>query len=238
MKFKHAYLFLSFLLLFVFLTNVIEVKAMNTGFSTVELSEKDQNSFVSNISLSPLTEEPQKREILCFDVNEYGLIAVGQNGVNRKEVCVYNSQGNYLYGYTFNCSQSFGVEWDGEDINIYFVRSDVIISLSTKGDILDIKKVQNTVDNNKYSNTLLHSTSRTIGKNTYLIRNDMGILNWTASSYSQIVIVDAEGVESIIYDVGSTQFTNSVALLMIILLFLSVVTAIIIWQFVKLKRIN
>lgn len=236
MKFKQLYLLLSFVLLIVFFTNVIEVKAMDTGFSTEDLSEETKTTFVSNINISSLKAEPEKREILCFDVNEQGMIAVGQKGAQGKEVCVYTSQGEFLYGYAFNCNQSFGVEWDEQHVNIYFVRSDVIISLDSDGNILDIKAVQDTIDNNTYRNSLLYSTTRLVGDNTYLIRNDMGIFNWIASSYSQIITIDAMGTECIIYDVNSMQLANMIVTTGIVCVFVFVAMAVIVWQFIKLWR--
>ncbi len=236
MKFKQLYLLLSFVLLIVFFTNVIEVKAMDTGFSTEDLSEETKTTFVSNINISSLKAKPEKRGILCFDVNEQGMIAVGQKGAQGKEVCVYTSQGEFLYGYAFNCNQSFGVEWDEQHVNIYFVRSDVIISLDSDGNILDIKAVQDTIDNNTYRNSLLYSTTRLVGDNTYLIRNDMGIFNWIASSYSQIITIDAMGTECIIYDVNSMQLANMIVTTGIVCVFVFVAMAVIVWQFIKLWR--
>ncbi len=238
MKLKQIYLLLPFVLLIVFFTSVIEVEAMNTGFSTEELSEETKTSFVSNINISPLKAEPVKRGVLCFDVNEQGMIAVGQKGSQGKEICVYTPQGEFLYGYAFNCSQSFGVEWDKQHINIYFVRSDVIISLDSDGNILDIKASQDTIDNNTYRNSLLYSTNRTVGDTTYLIRNDMGMFNWLASSYSQIITIDAMGTECIIYDVNSMQLANMIVTISIVCVFVFVAIAVIAWQFIKLRRGN
>ena len=225
-----------FVLLIVISTNVIEVSAMNTGFSTEELSEKTKTSFVSNINVSPLIAEPDKKAIACFDVNEQGMIAVGQKGSQGKEICVYTSQGEFLYGYTFNCTQSFCVEWDEQHVNIYFVRSDVIISLDSDGNILDIKSVQDTIDNNSYRNSLLYSTSRIVGNTTYLIRNDMGILNWIAPSFSQIVTIDATGTESVIYDVNSMQLAKMITVIVIVCVFVAVAVVCISRQFIKNKR--
>lgn len=238
MKLKRINLLLSFVFLIVFSTNAIEVNAMNTGFSTEELSEETKTTFVASINVSPLSAEPEKRGVLCFDVNKQGMIVVGQKGSQDEEICVYTSQGEFLYGYTFNCTQSFGVEWDEQHINIYFIRSDVIISLDSDGNILDIKKVQDTIDNNSYRNTLLYSTTRTVGNTKYLIRNDMGILNWIASSYSQIVTIDATGTESIIYDVNSMQLTKMIVTIGLICVFVLVAIAVVFLQFIKLRRGN
>lgn len=238
MQLKRISQLFLFVLLIVFSTNAIEVNAMNTGFSTEKISEETKTTFVASINVSPLSAKVEKKGVLCFDVNEQGMIAVGQKGSQDNEICVYTSQGDFLYGYTFNCTQSFCVEWDEQYINIYFIRSDVIISLDSDGNILDVKIVQDTIDNNSYRNLLLYSTTRTVGNTTYLIRNDMGIFNWTASSFSQIVTIDATGTESIIYDVNSMQYTKTIVTISLICVFVLVAIAVVFWQFIKLRRGN
>ena len=224
-------------LLAILVVNGVEAYAMDTGFSTEELTGKEK-TFVSNVCITPLMSTPTKKSILCFDVNEQGMIAVGQAGNTGKEICIYDAAGIFLYGYTFNCSQSFAVELNDNCVNIYFVRSDVIISLDSNGNILDIKKVQDTTNNNAYRTDLLYSTSRIVGEYTYLIRNDMGILNGIATTYSQIVTIDSAGTEQIIYDVNSTQFATVVTMTVGILLLTAVVGVVIIGQFVKSKKRN
>lgn len=71
-----------------------------------------------------------------------------------------------------------------------------------------------------------------------LIRNDMGIFNWIATSYSQIVTIDATGSESIIYDVNSMQLTKTIVTISLICVFVFVAVAVVIWQFIKLRRGN
>lgn len=238
MKLKRIYPILLFVLIIVISKNAIEVNAMKTGFSTEELSEEKKTIFVTNINIVPLSAEPPKKSILCFDVNEQGMIAVGQKNSQRKEICVYTSRGEFLYGYSFNCTQSFCVEWDERNINVYFIRSDVIISLDSNGNILDIKTVQDTIDNNSYRNSLLYSTTRTVGSTTYLIRNNMGIFNWLAPSFSQIVIIDATGTESIIYDVNSNQFTKIIVTISFISVFILIAIVVVFLRFIKFEHSN
>lgn len=236
MKLKRSYLFLVSIFIFVLFANVVVTNAMNTRFSTEELSKNDQNTFASNIDILPLTVEPPKRGIQCFDVNEQGMIVVGQKGTHGKEICIYSSDGTFLYGYTFNCTGSFGVEWDEENLNICFVRSSVIVSVTPKGEISDISEVKNTIENNSHMNDLLYSNSRIVGGTKYLIKNDMGILNLFASSYSQLIVKDSTGAESIIYDVSSMQLSNMIVTISIVCVFVSVAIAAITWQFIKLRR--
>ncbi len=239
MKIKRNFLLISiFIFVLVLVCNPIVVNAINTGFLTDELPEKVQNQFIENIDLRLIKSEPEKSSVVCFDVNENQMIAVGQKSTDRKVIGVYLSDGIFQYGYTFNCSGSFGVEWDKDNLNIYFVRSDVIISLDSDGNIVDIKSVKDTIDNNSYRNSLLYSTTLTVGNTTYLIRNDMGILNWIATSYSQIVVKDVAGAENVIYDVNSMQLLNTIISSIFVLVFVIVTITIIFRPVIKSMHIN
>lgn len=226
---------LLFIYVFILLIGLTEVNAMNTGFSIEEMTENEKNSFISNIEITILTEAPTPKGISCFDVNKEEKIAIGQTSGHRKEVCIYDCSGTFLYGYAFKCSQSFAIEWDSEYVNIFFVRSDIIISLDSSGNILDAKHTQDTSNNNRYRNYLLYSTHRKIGDNEYFVKNDMGIFNWIATSYSQLVIKDVNGKESIIYDVTSAQFAKMMSVFGLVLIFLIVAIIVLVRQFIKLR---
>ena len=236
MKYKRNYLFLIFMIVLVLCSNIIVVNAVNTGFSTEKLTKEEQTTFESNVMITLLTEEPDKRSILCFDVNENGLIAIGQKGDYGEQICVYSSVGEFIYGYSFETSGSFGVEWDNERINIYFARSGIIISVDSQGKILGFAKVQTTNENNRYVSELLYSNERCVGDSIYSIRNDMGLFNLVAMSYSQIVITDANGSENIIYDVNSNQILKTVAFCIIVIAIIIIAVVCIAREFIKLSK--
>ncbi|MBE6755495.1 MAG: hypothetical protein E7555_03430 [Ruminococcaceae bacterium] len=223
----------SLVMLFVSLfIGTIAVHAVNTRFSAEQLSEKDKNTFLSNVDISLIEEEPQMQSIVCFDVNGDEKIALGYSDSENKTICVY-SQNEFLYGYEFGCTGDFAVEWDEENINIYFVRSDIIVIVNQKGDILDIAKVQNTTENNRYHNFLLHSTERLVGDRKYSLRNDMGILNFVASSYSQLTVTDANGTETMLFDVNSSQLAKTVAVSVLITVFVCIAIVVIVKGYKK-----
>lgn len=233
---KRVYLFLLSIFILVLFTNVMKVNAVNTGFKTNQLPSEEKNMFISNINILPIDEEPVKKPITCFDVNRNSLIAIGQNTLDKKTICIYSNEGVFQYGYTFNCSGDFGVEWNEENLNIYFIRSSVIVSVTPRGEVLDVFEVQNTIENNSYVNHFIHSTKRTIGNAEYFIENNLGILNLLAPSYSLIIVKDSTGAESVIYDVSSMQLTNMIVTISFVCVFIFVAVAAITWQFIKLRQ--
>ena len=212
--------FLVILLLLLVVNGEEEVLAMNTGFSTEILPDEAKNTFLTNVNISMLANEPPKRAIECFDVNEEGMIAIGSGGSVEKTIAIYDMAGSFQYGYKFNTYGSFGVEWDKNKIIIYFVRSDVAVALSSAGEVESILKILDTSENNSYWNSFVLSPKRTVGRYEYILKNDMGVLNFFTSSYSQLVAIDSAGESNVIYDVNLDQMYKT------ILIFAAVVLAI------------
>ena len=104
---------LSLLLLVV---GVVEASAVNTGFHTELLPEDDINTLLKNVNITMLTDEPPKKPIECFDVNENALIAIGCSSSENKTVCIYSNEGVFQYGFSFKCSGTFGIEFDKSTI--------------------------------------------------------------------------------------------------------------------------
>ncbi len=201
----------------------ITALAMDTDFSTEHISPDKQKTFVQNIGISVFTEEPQKSAIDCFDIGENGFVAVGVDAGQAKKVCVYTLGGEFQYGYSFECSGSFGVEWDGENIIIYFVRSDVAVSVDPNGKVDDILKIQNTFENNSVWNNSVFATKKIVDNTEYTLKNDMGILNVFATAYSQLTVRDQGGKERIIYDVSQEYFIKTLCIVIAVIVFVAAV---------------
>lgn len=214
----------------------LDATAASTGFSTDPLPENTVESFLENVDISVIKSVPKKRPIQCFSVNEDGLIAVGSKSHGEKAIFIYTSDGVYLNGYTFNCSGSFGIELYKEHFNIYFVRSYFVVSVAFDGTVLEVRKVPDTVANRSHRNDLLTTTARYVGDTEYSIRNSMGILNFLAPPYSQVVVKDSHGAERIIYDVNKVQLTKTIVIIIGISIFVAAVVAGVVKEFIKLRH--
>jgi len=235
---KRSCSFLLFIFMFIIFSTLIEVNAVNTGFQTNQLPTEQKKTFISNIDILVIDEEPAKKSISCFDVNSNQSIAIGQSALDRKTICIYSAEGVFQYGYTFDCTGDIYVEWDEENLNIYFVRSSLILSITPDGEVLDVLEVQNTLANNSYCNHFFQSTQRTVGGTAYFIRNDFGVLNWFAPSYSQIIVKDSDGTENIIYDVGSMLLSSIIMTIIIVSVVVFIAVATIVRELIKLRHGN
>lgn len=212
--------------------------AMNTGFKTSEFQDEEKKTILSNFKLTLVTEEAPGNPITCFDVNDSGLIAIGAEDSldsTKKSVWVYDSAGTFRHGYTFDNDGTFGIEWDGNNIIIYLVRSDIAALVDEKGNVLDVQKIENTTDNNSYWNHSVFSTQRTVGNYKYTIKNDMGLFNILAPSYSQLIAVDDLGNQTIIYDFSTEYNTRFVVNSTAIIAFVAIVVGVLV---VRVKKFN
>ena len=77
-----------FVLLISCLCSFYSALSLNIGLETSEMIEEDQKTFISSINLSVVNEENSKKAFSCFDVNDSGMIALGQESKGRKYVSI------------------------------------------------------------------------------------------------------------------------------------------------------
>ena len=193
------------------------VSAINTGFETELL---DEDKFDVNISV--FYSEPERLPINCFDVNNDGLIAIGTNRFEEKRICIYDSKGNFKYGYEFNYEGDFGVEWDEKNLNIYFMRSGILASYDYEGNCKGSLKVKDSMENNKYTNDFIESEEKSIGETKYAISVSGGLLSIFTVGYSKLSVTDGVGT-TVLYDVSEKQLTSAILFMVFIVIILAFV---------------
>lgn len=123
-------------------------------------------------------------------------------------------------------------------LNIYFVRSDVAVSINSKGELVNIAKISNTIENNTYWNQSVRTVKKTVGDEEYFLKNDIGFLGIFSSSYSQLYKIDASGEKHLLYDVNTHQFIRSIMMFIGVIVFACIVLGVIIREFKKLQMEN
>ena len=182
---------------------------MNTGFDV----EENEGLILDSLGLKLLTSEKNAPFINNFDVNENGDIVVAFEGpITEKPVCVYNSLGEFQYGYTIIDYGIIGAEWDGENIIIYSVRGDRLLLVDKYANVLDVKGVLFTQRSNTYANKILYSTEQIVGSDNYKLK------------HSKIIKIDEEGNKSVIIDKSKSYiFYNIFIILFVALLSIFVI---------------
>ena len=227
-KFKIAVV----LLISLELLGAIPTMAMNTDFELETVNSETQKIFIGNTDIILINVPVKNAPISCFDINEYGEIALGFNELSDKSICIYNSDGSFKYGYSFKASGQFGVEWDESNLIIFFVRGDIAALVDDNANVIEIKRISNNFQNNSYWNHKVFSTIRTVNDTTYMLRNDLGLLNLFAmSTHSKLIKIDGDGSELILYDASSDHAIKIVTFILFILMFVITAVIVIIRQF-------
>ncbi len=218
--------FILFLATLLF-SSVLNVYATEKyGFVTVPLSPEEKETIHENIDIKQINvtslseiESP----IINFDVSESENLLLG---LENKKVLILSNNGEILKCFSFNTSGSFYVKWEKDNILLMLVRGDIIIELTTDGEIIDIIETDTSnVNNNKlWRNT--QNNEIKVNDNLYIARNQMGVFNFFSSTYSQIVKIN-NSEETTIFDVNESQLIKNVGLAIFFLLMFTIIPLIV-----------
>ena len=190
----------------------VSVSATETRFATEELSQERKEHILSTIDFGLLTQETARHEIRTFDVNETHKVAIGYNHLEEAIIVVYGG-GNFLYGYRFKYPRGgFSLEWAGDNMNIVF--SEVMLTVTPDGEIVETAAVPDTVENNTYDRYLRYGKERVVDDLTYTVQYG-----------TKVVITDANGTETVLYDVSADYIIGGIFVSVIIVFGVTVVVA-------------
>lgn len=216
---------LSLIIAFVLIVGMgIFALASPTPFVTTPLTNEEQATFIKNVPVKKIDSMNWTNPIHFFDVNEDEMILLLFGGSSEYVVCVCNSDFEFQYGYSFDGSGSVACEWSGNDIMVYFVRSDVYAKLDKNGQWTELNRVPYSSENDKLKNNNLYGKREiTVNNTTYKIQNDMGILNYVQIEhrFSQLIKIDENNNETILYDVSNEQTIRTIMVLIFIIGFVS-----------------
>lgn len=116
-----------------------DVHAMTTGFDIEEIEVDEDAGIFKTCKFELLDKEVKQRGIYCFDVNEYGYVALAfNNNASRDVILIYNEKNEFVYGYSFSPSGTYGVEWDSENLIIHLNREEVSLSFDSEGKCVEM----------------------------------------------------------------------------------------------------
>lgn len=176
-----------------------------TGFSLQEMTMEEQMEYENSLEITKYLEEPEeeiKEPIDCFDVSEDGIILIGCYRKLNKRIMLYDSDGSFLWQYQIHLRGEFEIEWVNDGIALYSGEYQVAIVFDLSGKIISVKKINNTLQSRNYWYQLYDRTCIAVGNREYVIRSEMGILNWIGTSQTQLVLIEENGEEKILYDVN------------------------------------
>ena len=218
-------------IILIVLTSIIvaplTVSAIDTGLITEELSNEEisdlikETEFLKIASYSALT-------LKCFDVRNDHMIVIGSDAGDTAIITVYDDCGNFQYGFETKEPGSFRVMWSGNEIAYYSIRSTLLYKIDKDGQITNISRVSNTLENSIYDRDVLQATIRNVDDTTYRITNELPFADAILGSFKKITKTNAFGT-TVIYDATVNQHNKIIVGLVVFgLLLIFIVTSIII----------
>lgn len=217
MKLIHS-IFITLLVMFLTFIFSCNVAAMTTGFKVETAGGRNDN----NINIKSKNEEYYFHSIECFDVSDKGLIAVGISEDIKKYINVYDNDGIFKYGYSFEIYGTFGIEFDNDNIIIYTVRGDKAYLIDKKGNCLEICDILNNSENNSYWNNVVFARLKESDGNKYYLSKNKSLLGIFSSSYSQLIKRDSNGDKTVLLDASNENNTYIIVISIMVIIVMCV----------------
>lgn len=192
---KQSRVFVIILFLFVILfcllhPGSVRVYALNSQNELVREIEE-------SLEISVFYQEETPRTIKCFDVNSSGYYAIGYK---NNTIHVYNSLGEFQYGYHFHTDGTYGISLKENSILIYLGRNNIAVEVDSTGTCFNAEEVY---FSKEFTDTVLNRTQKQIGTSNYYVERDIGIF---IGDYSRLVMIDDTGAKTVLYDVTTRGY--------------------------------
>lgn len=188
------------------------------NYDTSPVSAEEALVFSEKFKCEFLTEADKSYAINCYAVSDAGQIALGIDTSEDILIHVYNTEGQFLYGYQFpNCNSAFVLFFEEEYVSIYMAKTGYIASYDSDGNRIELRRV---IDSERSNDAFLsdryRATNGKIGDGWYYA--ERGILT---TAFTRFMIEDNTGNRLVIYDVTKEHNTRMIGYGIVALVFFS-----------------
>jgi len=166
--------------------------------STQFLASEKKAEAIERIRLQLIRDDRIKAGIQCFDVNNDGMVALAFQAYSRGWIYVYNADGEFQYGFRFITNGDFGIDFYQEHLAIYFARGNMIAIYDSMGNCIDIREEPDSKLNSYRFREILNRSHKEMNGKWYTLERDVPFFD----SYSRCVVVNDQGVKTVLYDVS------------------------------------
>ena len=208
MKCNRFLISLIVILLFSFLSVFASNASVNTeDLDFTEIPEDLYEQKLTDFEFSVINQEPQKKKaIRCFAVSESGDIAILSAAFTRQTICIYTSEGEFKHGCQLSSHGAVWIDFSGDELLIYNVRSEVTFVLDETGEVTRIIRLDQTSKNDKYwYNSAEFTKEITVGDTTYFTQTTPKILSFLTDADSKLIARDSNGESRVIYDASGNH---------------------------------
>ena len=198
-----------------------------------DVPEEEANSLIASLDLKLEHEDNRSNKLECFDVREDGRIAVGsEKKLGRAHISVYDADLNFLYGYSFKISGTYGLMWDGSDLAFFLVRGDIIFILNENAEVIGVKNASRSILQSGRLDETFRAAKHEVGGKVYKLGTSKWPLGAFATSYSTLSVTE-NGETRLLIDESRAQ---SVRVILICALVVLAVIAFVIYLVDQIKK--
>lgn len=205
--------------------------------TVANVSQADQQQYWDRLALEAAELEDEIHDrIVSFDVSEDGLILLALEG---DQIIVLDDQYRQIQHFHFTDSGSYHVQWNGNNILLYRVRSDLLFETTIDGDLVSVKRVRQSATNTRLINEVETRTEIQRNGVTYRAHKESGLTGFFQGySYNQLCKVLPDGKEETIVQINEGASHKIISVYLPIALFALIPTTIIIGGVIIPRRIR
>ena len=190
-------------------------------FETTTYSDSQIQKILENINLQAVYEDSGRSAIQCFDVHANGKYALAFGKGGKCRIYVYDPNGVFLYGFRFDSTGAYSIQFRGDLLEIYLVRGDTIVTVDNRAECVEIRKVLATEQNTMNVRSLFDCSTKEMGGKIYELERDIAI----GDSYSRFVVIQEDGEKTVLLDLSAENTAKQLLLVASLLLFFVIAVA-------------
>lgn len=172
-----------------------------TEYSTVPVSPQIATDFLTGIEFRSANKISEGQMIISFDISEQGKVALAIETPSETQIGVYDSRGNFVYGYSFIKGSAVVIFFEGERLAINWAKSGYIASFDDQGGCVRFEKDDGSRKNaDLFHNQRFRPHSGSVGSLKY--RTDGPWFTWRCWL---LAVEDINGNQTVIYDASQSQ---------------------------------
>lgn len=192
--------------LFIVALSLFAISVSAEDFETEDLSVEAQNMIWEALNLNSIEDAMTADGVITtFDVCDGGRIVIGLDG---NLIVIFDEAFQRIACYKFDLQGSYYLFWSGKDITMYCVRQKNLITFTTEGALVCVRRVISDSDINiAAANKLQHTTSVDVSGQTYYVRKTMDPVSnlFTGYAYHELVCSLPNSEEILVYSTDSNQ---------------------------------
>lgn len=161
----------------------------------LEKSEADIQTLTDTLKIRISKTEGKGGNISSFDVSESGKIALClDGGTHGEHICVYDSDGSFLYTVYYVFHGSSETFWIGEEAAVYVVRGDIAVTVNEYG-VTGAYVPVDSIDNHIVLGNLTNRKTITRGDTVYKLTYPSSLVTTPSKC-----VIERNGTEQTVYE--------------------------------------